>query len=87
MKAAHRNLQLHPGNPDAIQANSTAKQEAETTFRAEKERSWNDFMTSMDPSTPTSAVWRVIRSLDGRKAEPLDDLPLHHGDKTARSDK
>ena len=82
-RAADRELRRRPGDAAAAAAKRQARAQADRTYREEKQKAWSSFAASLDPDTPSSKVWGVVRALDGRGRKPLPDVPLQHGGRTA----
>ena len=87
LRRAEAHLEQHPGDPEAIRQRQTTREAAERTFLEEKTKNWQQFMSTLDTSTPTSKVWEVIRALDGRGRSAPPDTPLESGTKVAYSDR
>ena len=87
LRRAEAHLEQHPGDPEAVRQRRTTRETAGRTFLEEKERAWQQFAATLDTSTPTSKVWEVVRSLDGRGRSTPPDTPLESGAKVAYSDR
>ena len=86
--AALAHLRANEGDPAAMELHQAAKEHYKAVLEEAKTKSWQDFTATMDPRTPTSRVWAVVRSLDGRAKEPLPDAPVEGaGGRKAREDR
>ena len=56
------------------------------TITNSKSLAWKEFVSELNPRTPTSKVWSTLRSLDGRSKTGLPDVPITQGGKKATTD-
>ena len=73
---AEAHLRAHINDPDASAALLAAREAATNSYHAAKQQTWRNFAATLNPRTPASAVWRTIRTLDGRGRERLPDTPV-----------
>ena len=81
-----RQLRNSPGDPEAVRRYTESKINMDRTVKDEKRRSWREFTGTLTPQTPTTKVWGMLRSMDGRQKNSLPDAPIKQGDTTAISD-
>ena len=44
-----------------------------------KRKSWREFVSSMNPNTPSSAVWRRFRAIEGATGKKIEQIKLPSG--------
>ena len=76
LRAAERHLRVNPGDAAATELHKAARQHYREVLAEQKTAAWRKFTATLDPTTPTSKVWSVIRALDGRAKRPLPDTPV-----------
>ena len=82
MKRRQRAFRARPDDATR-EAYEAARDAADQCYSKEKERSWREFAGSLNPNEPSSKVWGVIRSMDGRSRQSLPDRPLSKADGAA----
>ena len=75
-REAHRHLARHPNDEDAMRDHQLAKDNQKIVLEEAKTTSWRQFTAALDPRTPSSKIWPVIRSLDGQANKPLPDSTI-----------
>ena len=75
-------------SPQSRVAWDTAKEAESETYRSEKERTWREYVTTLDPRAPKSKIWGTLRAMDGGKSTSCPDRPLYSpSGRTAISDR
>ena len=82
MKTAFKQMRKNPCEEQRNQYQQ-ARDTLFDTIKSSKRKAWREFASTLSPRTPSSKVWGVLKSIDGRKKQKLPDVPLTAGDKKA----
>ena len=83
MKTAFKQMRKNPCEEQRNQYQQ-ARDTLFDTIKSSKRKAWREFASTLSPRTPSSKVWGVLKSIDGRKKQKLPDVPLTAGDKTVK---
>ena len=74
------NAALNKLRRDNTEANrhdyATRRQALHTAVQSGKQEAWRDFVSTLNPRTPTTKVWNTLRAMDGRKKSRLPNVPI-----------
>jgi hypothetical protein len=82
---AAKAVRKHQGDPMRVHNWREACRRVKALVRDANRKSWRDFVSQMDARTSTTAVWRVIRNIDGRQGETKEGAALHDKDRVLSS--
>ena len=83
----YRRIAARTRDPADCERWREARRQACKTIAAARQNAWKDYASKLNMRSDSSAVWRTIRSLDGRTSQGTNYKPMKRGRKLCSTDK